>query len=215
MKKKLPLLLATSLLALPLTGVHAQERTAGGSLQNQASWNALASLLEKTNGDVKTLGIQVNQQKTCNKKGAFWIPENKTADADGCVAPIIVDKEFITQTGKSCSGLGCKVTINMAPYADMADVSVQATCMYGWCEKPYYTGSLPIATLKASWNNERVAGNPPSTKNSSVQASYNAATKILTLVTAYNGKSTDVNIGQTAMANVNIIVKSKVLQLPE
>lgn len=70
------LILACLLITLP---VMAQERTAGGALQTQASWGALKSMVDKTNGDVRIIQIDMGEMKKCAALGKLWIA------GQGCV----------------------------------------------------------------------------------------------------------------------------------
>jgi hypothetical protein len=78
-------LIAVILFAVPLVAA-AQERTAGGNAQQEASWSALTSLINKTDGDVKVLRIELNAMKDCNSKGMIYAPQTAGADGQGCKA---------------------------------------------------------------------------------------------------------------------------------
>jgi len=66
----------------------AQERTAGGSLNQEASWNALRNLIEQATGDVKMVRADLNAIKACALKGMLHSPGVAGADEAGCMTPI-------------------------------------------------------------------------------------------------------------------------------
>jgi hypothetical protein len=69
----MPVLRISLLMVLMVASVvQAQERTAGGSLQAEASWGALKSMIERTDGNVATLKIDVNAMKACGALGKIW-----------------------------------------------------------------------------------------------------------------------------------------------
>lgn len=77
MRSLTPLLLGALLVAPALAS--AQERTAGSNLSQEASWNALKSLISKTDGDVQVTRVDVNALKAqmksvtdCARTGALW-----------------------------------------------------------------------------------------------------------------------------------------------
>lgn len=84
MRSLTPLLLC-ALLSAPVSAV-AQERTAGGNLQAEASWAALQSMIKKTNGDVQVLRIDVAAQRNCGNKGMVYGPDHESKDENGCVS---------------------------------------------------------------------------------------------------------------------------------
>lgn len=65
-------------LAMP----YAQERTAGGTLQNQASWSALQNLTEQANGNAKNAHIRLNKTEACAQRGMLYAPGRS---GDGCI----------------------------------------------------------------------------------------------------------------------------------
>ena len=50
----------------------AQERAVGGSLQTEASWSALKSMVERTDGNVAVLKIDVDAMKACGAQKKIW-----------------------------------------------------------------------------------------------------------------------------------------------
>lgn len=74
-------LFSMSGLLLIIGHAFSQERTAGGSLGNEASWNALKNLIDKTDGDVAIIKTDVNAIKDCATKGQIWQP------GKGCISP--------------------------------------------------------------------------------------------------------------------------------
>lgn len=71
-----------TLLLLPVS-LHAQERTAGGSLSNEASWAALKSKIERTDGNLAVVKTDVDAMKSCAASGKIWKP------GTGCVEATI------------------------------------------------------------------------------------------------------------------------------
>lgn len=68
----------------------AQETTAGGTLDTQASWTALQNMLSATNGNVSLLRTDVNAMKTCAATLKMWQPGKGCVDiSDPDVAKII------------------------------------------------------------------------------------------------------------------------------
>ncbi len=84
MKTLLPFLVTICLLTPTL---HAQERTASGPLQTEASWNALKSLTDNANNNAKSAHIRLNQIDLCAKKGMFYAPGTGNTDENGCKGP--------------------------------------------------------------------------------------------------------------------------------
>jgi hypothetical protein len=66
---------------------HAQETTAGGSLQMETSWNALRLLVDGANNNARTAQILANAIRTCGIKGMFYSPGVAGVDGDSCKAP--------------------------------------------------------------------------------------------------------------------------------
>ncbi len=60
----------------------AQERTAGGTLQNEASWAALQSLIGKVQGDVAVAKIDIEAIKNCARLGQVWNPDSGCTNSD-------------------------------------------------------------------------------------------------------------------------------------
>ncbi|NTB05788.1 hypothetical protein [Agrobacterium tumefaciens] len=73
-----------TVICLSSLSAHAQERTAGGTLQTQASWNALQSLYEQANGTAKNAHFRLNQAEKCADKGMLYAPNSSNKDGDGC-----------------------------------------------------------------------------------------------------------------------------------
>jgi len=71
---------------LLVSAVQAQERTATGPLQTEASWAALKSLSEQANTTAKTAHIRLNQMDVCAKEGKLYSPSIAGADEHGCIA---------------------------------------------------------------------------------------------------------------------------------
>lgn len=78
--KTLPLL-ALCLLA---PAAYAQERTASGNLATEASWAALQSRIDATNGNLATLRTDIDAMKKCNLQGKIHAPGTEGADQSGC-----------------------------------------------------------------------------------------------------------------------------------
>lgn len=70
----------------------AQERTAGGSLQQEASWSALTNLIDQASASAKIANITANEAlmiarkiELCGKAGLIYAPNTPDADAiTGC-----------------------------------------------------------------------------------------------------------------------------------
>lgn len=73
-------------LCLAVAPVHAQERTASGPLETQASWSALKSMVESTNGNLATLRIEVDAIKKCGTQSMIYAPGGPNSDASGCAS---------------------------------------------------------------------------------------------------------------------------------
>ncbi|MBW9067142.1 hypothetical protein [Agrobacterium pusense] len=69
-------------LNLGLAMPYAQERTAGGTLQNQASWTALQGLLEQANGNARNAHTRLNKTEACAQRGMLYAPGRS---GDGCI----------------------------------------------------------------------------------------------------------------------------------
>jgi len=72
-------------LCLLVPAAYAQERTATGPLQTEASWAALQNRIDATNGNVAALRIEVEAMKKCNNQKKIHAPQSADADADGCI----------------------------------------------------------------------------------------------------------------------------------
>lgn len=89
-------------LVLPVCGLSysvslAQETTAGGSLDNQMTWNALKSLAEQANGNAKTSLLLASAIRDCGVKDMIYSPGTDGADANGC-KKIFDPKELMVKT---------------------------------------------------------------------------------------------------------------------
>ncbi|NTB05787.1 hypothetical protein [Agrobacterium tumefaciens] len=73
----------------------AQERTAAGSLQMQASWSALQSIADQANKNAQSAHIRLNRIDLCARKGMFYAPEQPGAE-EGCL------KGFVVTGGGQC-----------------------------------------------------------------------------------------------------------------
>ncbi|TKW61556.1 MAG: hypothetical protein DI628_02725 [Blastochloris viridis] len=112
---KFPLFLCT--LALSLTVLFmpsAQERTAGGSLGNEASWSALRNMIDKTNGDVNVVRVDLNAMKNCAAQGKIWKP------GAGCVLAaadpsVLNNVTYCGSHGMVFNGSGCVQPSTPAP----------------------------------------------------------------------------------------------------
>lgn len=87
-------LLVGAALAVSLS-VAAQERTAGGSLGNEASWTALKSMIGRTDGEVSILRTDVNAIKACAAQRKLWV------SGEGCVDAKSAQYESILHCGAS------------------------------------------------------------------------------------------------------------------
>lgn len=89
-------------LALPLLAV-AQERTAGGNLQTEATWTALKNATDQANGNAKMALSLAEAIKNCGMKGLVYAPGMAGADSTGCKAaaapdPATMDIKSYTKT---------------------------------------------------------------------------------------------------------------------
>lgn len=74
------------LLVMPVLGV-SQERVAGGSLQQEASWSALKHLAELANSNAMLANTLAQALATCNDKKMLYSPSSADKDANGCIMP--------------------------------------------------------------------------------------------------------------------------------
>jgi len=66
------LIAAITLLSFSVAGGHAQERTAGGNLQTEASWSALKTLVDRTQGNIDLVRIELNAMQKCNDQKKLY-----------------------------------------------------------------------------------------------------------------------------------------------
>ena len=95
------LFLATLLL---VPAAYAQERTATGPLQTEASWAALKNLTEQANTNAQAAHIRLNQIETCAKEQKLYSPSTTGADEHGCIASASTKCSLknITSTSGKC-----------------------------------------------------------------------------------------------------------------
>jgi len=91
--KTLPILT----LCLLVPAAYAQERTAAGALETQASWAALKSLTEQANTNAKSAHIRLDQIELCGKKGMLYAPGGEDSDKQGC-KPLSASVETLPDT---------------------------------------------------------------------------------------------------------------------
>lgn len=118
--RTLTLLLVGTLLVAPLSHTSAQETTASGNLQTEASWSALKSLIDAANNQSKMAMIAVEAIQNCGSKGMLYGPKSPSKDASGCVP--IINSSAVVQV-KASSG-ATKGNGKFASYA-------KATCPAG------------------------------------------------------------------------------------
>ena len=129
MRSLTPLLIG-ALLGLP-TLVHTQERTAGGSLQQEASWSALTNLVNQANASAKTANVTANEalrkanlMEVCSKKGMIYAPGVSGVDTDSCLSS---GGDLVARTSSSYSTGGSKVvTLSKTP-----KMAVSVSCSSG------------------------------------------------------------------------------------
>ncbi|WP_142781092.1 hypothetical protein [Agrobacterium sp. T29] len=102
---KTPLLLILLLLAL-LSSVHAQERTAAGTMETQMSWSALSSKIGTVDAKVFGINSLINQDIACGRKGMLYAP-GPGADGQGCMKPFVDDTALNQLNAKMNSALAC------------------------------------------------------------------------------------------------------------
>lgn len=83
--RTLTLLLVGTLLVAPFSHTSAQETTASGNLQTEASWSALKSLIDAANNQSKMAMVLAEAIKSCGSKGMVYGPGVAGADANGCL----------------------------------------------------------------------------------------------------------------------------------
>ncbi len=115
-------LCVVALCAVAVTGAVAQERTAGGSLQTEASWTALQSMIGKTNGDVSIIKTDLNAMKACAADRKIWDP------ARGCVNIDTTLYDNVVTCGDSGrvydrSAGGCVPAVAVAPTCRLSSVA--------------------------------------------------------------------------------------------
>lgn len=64
----------------------AQERTASGNLQSEASWASLRSLVEASDFKAQKAAILAEAIKNCGVKGMLYAPGTAGIDSQGCKA---------------------------------------------------------------------------------------------------------------------------------
>lgn len=103
---KNPLLLILSLLAL-LPNVHAQERTAAGTMETQMSWSALNTKIATANTKADAVNTRIEQVIVCSRKGLLYAPGQSEADGQGCVKPFVDDSAMNQLNTRMNSVLAC------------------------------------------------------------------------------------------------------------
>ncbi|TKW60640.1 MAG: hypothetical protein DI628_07000 [Blastochloris viridis] len=120
-----PSLLLIAILCCTSISLHAQERTAGGNLQNEASWNALKGIADSANNNAKSAHIRLNQVEACGKLGMFYAPGAAGSDGQGCKAPAMGNQgsrwsrdsgyawagPLLFQWGRTCLGYSTEVHV--------------------------------------------------------------------------------------------------------
>jgi len=76
-------MMGVGLLALPVI-VIAQERIAGGALQQEASWSALKSLADIARSRADMALDKIAKMEACGQAGRIYAPGAAGADAQGC-----------------------------------------------------------------------------------------------------------------------------------
>jgi hypothetical protein len=72
-------------MAVACFGVHAQERTASGALDNQVTWTALSTLAKAASDKADAVNARVDQSVVCGRKGMVYAPGVAGIDGDGCL----------------------------------------------------------------------------------------------------------------------------------
>lgn len=95
-------LLYVTAFALLVSGAYAQERTAAGNLNTEATWTALRGLSEQANSNAKIAKTLAEAIATCGKKSMLYAAGQPGADAQGCKAampdPSTLNINTYTQT---------------------------------------------------------------------------------------------------------------------
>ena len=141
---KTTLALLATLLTLGVPAL-AQERTAGGPLQNEASWAALKNLTEQANANAKTAHIRLDQMALCGNKSMFYAPDAEDADTDGCKPGQSQDTlVFIPATNRyyQHSGVSAKKgqTVTLKATGKIAFARTANYPYYGASDRPSTTG---------------------------------------------------------------------------
>lgn len=84
--KKILTLCATALAVACMHPAHAQERTAGSSLDTQMTWTALAAQAKAAKDAADAVNSRVNQIAICGSQGKVYAPGAPGANAQGCKA---------------------------------------------------------------------------------------------------------------------------------
>lgn len=134
--KTLTHILLSALLAAP-TLAAAQERTASGNLPIEASWNALRSMVDKTNGDIQLMRIELNAVKSCAVQGKLYAPEANGADSAGCLN-VTPDFFVVAKTGPrnqrqvfvDCPSDSKRVSCSGSRTPDLSDTCLEEDCAY-------------------------------------------------------------------------------------
>lgn len=117
-----------AILLICLTGIspvtHAQEATASGALNTQASWSALQNMLTATNGNVSLLRIDVNAMKVCGAQKKIWT-------GTACVAPTVTTPGIDTSVYDKLVACADKGQF----YDKSANACVNATGIARWIER--------------------------------------------------------------------------------
>ncbi len=125
----------------------AQERTATDTLDTETKWSAISNSLNKTNMNIHTVSIRLDQSAKCAAKGRMYAPGITGADAEGCLAApyssAILNK-FI-----ACGDQGliyshaadrCQSTIEKVQVCTMQTTKITSNMSYGnKCPSGYST----------------------------------------------------------------------------
>lgn len=76
-------LLAAAASCIALSPATALETTSSGSIQTEASWSALKSMVDNANSRITVLQTALT---ACSRNGKLYAPGADTADAGGCIA---------------------------------------------------------------------------------------------------------------------------------
>lgn len=80
--KLLPLI---TLLLVPATFLHAQERAAGSALETQMTWSSLKALIDNTTALNTATNSRIDKLTECGKQGMLYAPDAPGA-VNGCLA---------------------------------------------------------------------------------------------------------------------------------